>query len=461
MTWIDYFTSSIVFWMAWVIIPLIMEVMPAIFDSFILIKKKIVNRKRKELKYFPEITLIIPVYNSADTLKGCIRSIYESDYDNSLIHIMLVNNQGKDNSFEVFMECQQEFPGLSMNWMNAKQGKSKALNLALFNSHGKYIIHIDSDGELHKDALKNMITQFEQQEDVDCVTGVVLTNPRMIDETEGFFMRLFRKTEFFEYCQAFLAGRNFESEFNSIYTLSGAFSAFRKSTILKTQLYNTDTVCEDTHVTFQVRNNLKKKVRICTDAFFFVDPIEDMNKLYTQRQRWQRGEMEVAHMFADRGLSSAKGFFSNFVVRLLMYDHTFAFPRMIWYFALICLAFMNYPMKLVVVSVLLIYLLYTLSTFLFYLNICSFLSKYKDLQRYYRRKWYLVFLLPLFNFLVFWFRFAGIINSIKGDQVWRTKNLTEEKETFLEIVKKDFSFFRKRAKKAKNKAMEKVNMDHE
>lgn len=252
-------------------------------------------------------------------------------------------------------------------------------------------------------------------------------------------MRLLRKVEFFEYCQAFLAGRNFESEFDSIYTLSGAFSAFRKSTIMKTQLYNTDTVCEDTHVTFQVRNNLKKKVNICTDAFFFVDPIEDLNRLYTQRQRWQRGEMEVVHMFMNQGLGKVSGFFSNFVVRLLMYDHTFAFPRMIWYFALICLVFMNYPMKLIVVSVVLIFAFYALSSFIFYLNICSFLRKYKDLKNYYCRNWYLIFILPLFNFLVFWFRFAGIINSINSRLVWRTKDLTQEKQIFLDIIRKDIT----------------------
>ena len=34
--------------------------------------------------------------------------------------------------------------------------------------------------------------------------------------------------EFMEYAQAFLAGRNYASELNAIYTLSGAFSAFRK-----------------------------------------------------------------------------------------------------------------------------------------------------------------------------------------------------------------------------------------
>lgn len=454
---IDYILSSIFFWMAWSIIPIIMEIIPAIFNFFLLIKKKLFQKKQKKPTFLPQITIIIPVYNSQQTLRECIQSVYDSDYPKDLIHVILSNNQGKDNSFRVFTQAQLEFPELHMNWMNAKQGKSKALNLALFNSYGKYIIHIDSDGVLHKDAIKNIVTMFEQESETHCLTGTIMTNPRMIDETQGFFKRFFRKIEFFEYCQAFLAGRNFESEFNSIYTLSGAFSAFRKSTILKTQLYNTETVCEDTHVTFQVRELLKKSVKICPNAFFFVDPIEDINRLYTQRQRWQRGEMEVAHMFLSKRLHAARGFLSNFTIRLLMYDHTFAFPRMIWYFALIFLAFMNYPMKLVVASVVLIYLFYVFSTFLYYVSICMFLHSYKEIRNYYMRKWYMIFFLPLYNFLIFWFRFAGIINSIKGEQTWRTRDFTQEKQEFCSVVSKDFTWFKVFIRKVKKI----VNVDEE
>lgn len=226
--------------------------MPAILNFLILVKKRIVSKNYKNIDFYPEITLIIPVYNSADTLRGCIESIVSSDYPSELIYVMLVNNQSKDNSFKVFQECQKDNPQLIINWVNSEQGKSKALNLALFNSKGKYIIHIDSDGILHPQALKNVVRKFENESNTHCLTGVILTNSKLIDETKDFGLRLMRKAEYFEYCQAFLAGRNYQSEFNSIFTMSGAFSAFRKSAILRTQLYNTDTVGEDTHVTFQV-----------------------------------------------------------------------------------------------------------------------------------------------------------------------------------------------------------------
>lgn len=437
MRLIDFLLSSIAFWMAWILIPVLLEIIPAIGNFFVLLKKSMIKKTVQELKYYPEITLIIPVYNSEDTLEACIRSIYESNYPKELIRVLLVNNQGKDNSYDIYTKAQQEFHGLYMSWMDAKQGKSKALNLALYNSEGKYIIHIDSDGLLHPDALKNMVTMFEHNPKVHCMTGTIMTNPDDIEATKGVFRKFFRKVEFFEYCQAFLAGRNFESEFNNIYTLSGAFSGFRKSAILKTQLYNTDTVCEDTHITFQVRDILKKSVKLCPNAIFFVEPITNWNHLYIQRQRWQRGEIEVAHMFLKKNLKAGKGFLTDFTVRLIMYDHTFAFPRMIWYFALICLAFMGYPVKYVVISTGIVYVLYVFTTFLYYINISIFLKQYPDLRRYYMRKWYLSFLLPAYNFIVFWFRFAGIINSIESEQSWKMKNLKEERDTFFAVIKED------------------------
>ena len=444
-------SREIIFWMAWIIIPFVMEIIPAFGGFVILLRKKFTKKKRSDDFFYSEITLIIPVYNSAETLRSCLASVHNSSYPVNLLNILLINNESTDNSFEVFTECQAEFQDMPMSWLNASQGKAKALNMALFNSHGKYIIHIDSDGKLHPDALRNIVKRFEQEPDTDCLTGSILTDMKAIEATESFVMKVVRRCEFFEYCQSFLAGRNFQSELNSIYTLSGAFSAFRKSAIMKSQLYNTATVSEDTQVTFQMRNLQNKGIRLCENAFFFVDPIESYNKLYTQRQRWQRGEIEVSHMFLQENLSVVRNFSSNFMIRVLMFDHTFAFPRMIWYFALIFLVFLNYPISLVIGSVGIIYLLYAFSMFLFYINVLMYLAKVKDIRKYYRSKWYLIFLLPVFNFVIFWIRFAGIINSIKGAGSWKTTTLTEEWQQVKKAVHDDFHLPRRMVRALRKK----------
>ena len=266
MELINKFCNSFLFWAAWIIIPVMMEIVPSVGSVLVLLKKHLFKKKILKPAIDPEISLIIPIYNSMDTLEQCIQSIEDSDYPDSKIRIFLVNNQGQDNSFQVFCECQRKFPGLHMQWLNAKQGKSKALNLALFNSEGKYIIHIDSDGLLERSALRNMVYRFENDQSIECMTGVILTEPKQVQAYPLVFPRILRKMEFMEYAQAFLAGRNYSAEINAVYTLSGAFSAFRKSVVLKSQLYNTDTICEDTQITFQMKYLLKTKVGICEDA---------------------------------------------------------------------------------------------------------------------------------------------------------------------------------------------------
>ena len=136
MTVINSFLNSFLFWAAWIIIPFIMEIIPSIGSFLILMKKKLFPSNYEDPLFWPEVTLIIPVYNSQDSLEECIRSINDSDYPNEKMRIFLVNNQGKDDSFRVYTECQELFPDLLMQWLNARQGKSRALNLALFNADG-------------------------------------------------------------------------------------------------------------------------------------------------------------------------------------------------------------------------------------------------------------------------------------------------------------------------------------
>ena len=437
MSIISRFMNSFIFWAAWIIIPVLMEIVPSVGSVIVLLKKRLIPAKYEKPIIYPEISLLIPVYNSQDSLEACISSINDSDYPNDKIRIFLVNNQGQDDSFKVFTECQKKFPQLMMQWLNAKQGKSKALNLALFNSDGKYIIHIDSDGILDKKALTNMVDKFESDLSIDCMTGAILTMPDQIEEYKGFFAKLLRKMEFMEYAQAFLAGRNYASELNAIYTLSGAFSAFRKSTVLKSQLYNTDTICEDTQITFQMKYLQKKRVYMCEYAIFYVDPIEDMNKLYTQRQRWQRGSLEVSHLFMKKRMNPLK-IFTDVNIRTLMYDHTFAFPRVIWYLALICLVLMKYSFESIVYSTLFIFLLYILIGYCYYFTTIGFLSDFKEIRRYYARQWYVIPMLPLFNFMVFFIRLAGVVNSINTDSAWKTKTFTEEKREFWSVIREEF-----------------------
>lgn len=74
MTIINHFFNSILFWAAWIIIPLIMEIIPSLGSFLILVKKRLFPHRYEDPVIWPEITLIIPVYNSQDSLQRNVLS---------------------------------------------------------------------------------------------------------------------------------------------------------------------------------------------------------------------------------------------------------------------------------------------------------------------------------------------------------------------------------------------------
>lgn len=435
--WLDLTFFKMGFWITWALIPVVVEVLPAFFSSIWLIVQHWHPVKLKVPEKLPVISLIIPVYNSEATLYDCIRSVNDSSYPSNLVQIILADNQSTDNSFAAYERAQNEFPNLNLRLIRTEQGKAKALNSAIYSSIGTYIINIDSDGVLEKNALMNMVLRFENDSKLAALTGTILPQKELIRSSKKRSLRLLQRNEYFEYAQAFLSGRIIESRSNRLFTMSGAFSAFRKNDLLQTFLYNTGTIGEDTDMTFQMRDRLKSKVAICSDAIFYIEPIDSLDDLYIQRQRWQTGELEVV----DKNESDLKlkSFFRSFLVRRMMLDHTFLFPKLIWSAASIVLLFLGYSWVILLMSYLLIYFLYIGVSLLNYICVLLLLRGFTEERAFFRASWWVVFTLPFYNFICSWFRLIGTLNSMTRRSSWNTIRFKQEivklYRQFLEDIK--------------------------
>lgn len=444
--WLNLTVLKMGFWLTWALIPLVVEIIPAMVSAVILVAKKFKKGQLKMPDKMPFISIIVPVYNSEDTLFDCIQSIRNSTYPTDLIQVILADNQSTDDSFGVFNRASNRFNDLHMQMIHTEKGKAKALNSAIYEAIGTYIINIDSDGVLEKHALMNMVLQFENGYDIAAMTGTILPQRQMIKDTHGLWLKLLRQNEYFEYAQAFLSGRTMEAENNQLFTMSGAFSAFRKEALMDTFLYNTSTIGEDTDMTFQIREKLKRKVTICSNAIFYVEPIDNLGTLYTQRQRWQRGEIEVTQGYAQR--TEIKHFFNNFLIRRMIVDHTFLFPRMIWLFASFILLFFNYSPILLGMSYVVIYVLYIFVEILNFICVHMLLKDFKEERRYYSKLWWVALTMPAYNFICAWIRFVGIINSMTELSSWNSKKFNDETRDIKTVLMDDLHIMKKKAKKA-------------
>lgn len=441
-TFINQLIHQLGFWASWLLIPILFEIIPTLWHSFRTNYSKILNQPLSIPQKLPMISIILPVYNSEKTLFECIESIVNTTYPKDLIQMTIVNNNSQDNSFREFGRAQVAFPNALLQWIDADQGKAKALNSAIYNSIGQYIINLDTDGILQPDALRNLVLYFENNPDIDAAAGAVLTNKKMIQDTKKWQEQVLRVNEYFEYLQACMFGRSMESAKNQLFTMSGAFSAFKRETLVSTYMYNVDTVGEDTDMTFQIRERLGKKVGFCYNAIFYVEPIDGVSELYTQRQRWQRGQVDVSSDFLAEDMHIGN-FFKNFMVSRLMVDHTFLFPRLIWTIGLFVLVFYGYSAILILASFVLMYLLYVLFSILIYWQVNRMLTDFKQEKKYLKRKWWVVLTLPLYNMIVSIIRFIGIINMITNSATWRTNNFKNELKVIKQIILDDLSRFKK------------------
>ena len=89
-----------------------------------------------------KISIIVPIYNSQDTIERCIKSLLEQTYQN--IEIILVNDGSTDDSLSIcerFKNAYEQIIVISQ----PNGGVSSARNAGLKAASGEYIMFCDSD----------------------------------------------------------------------------------------------------------------------------------------------------------------------------------------------------------------------------------------------------------------------------------------------------------------------------
>lgn len=106
------------------------------------------DKKRKDIL----LSLIIPFYNSENTLKNCIYSIL-AQKKNENIEIILINDGSTDNSLKIAKKVKKDYSNIILINNHYNLGVSASRNIGLKKAKGKFIIFLDSDDEILKDSL--------------------------------------------------------------------------------------------------------------------------------------------------------------------------------------------------------------------------------------------------------------------------------------------------------------------
>ena len=106
-----------------------------------------------------KLSVIVPVYNTAPYLKGCLDSLVKQTLPG--IEFILVNDGSTDDSLAILQSYAAQYPQFKIiNQPN--RGYSGARNVALAQATGEYIGFVDSDDYIAADMFEKLIRQAEQ-----------------------------------------------------------------------------------------------------------------------------------------------------------------------------------------------------------------------------------------------------------------------------------------------------------
>ena len=112
-----------------------------------------------------KLSIIIPVYNTEQTLGRCINSVLQSSLNN--FEIILINDGSTDNSANICESYKNNYPQQIQVIHQKNQGLSAARNAGLDISKGQYVTFIDSDDYISKDLYCHLLEQLNVNHNID------------------------------------------------------------------------------------------------------------------------------------------------------------------------------------------------------------------------------------------------------------------------------------------------------
>lgn len=138
----------------------------------------------------PLISVIIPIYNTGDSAVKLLNKLTKQSYEN--LEIICVDDGSKDGSFDLVAEFirQSELKNKNLNMTilrQKNQGAAGARNLGLKKASGEYVTFIDSDDEVKKTHVEDLLKSLEKDpRNALSVCGYVYRRLRMQTEKNFF-----------------------------------------------------------------------------------------------------------------------------------------------------------------------------------------------------------------------------------------------------------------------------------
>ncbi len=251
-----------------------------VFISVIIpiIHREKTNRERfgKLLKFEnPLVSVIIPGKNEGKGIRKCVLSLREQTYKN--LEIIVIDDGSDDNMRDQCNRLLRE--GLIDRYLRNEErgGKASAANFGFRMSHGKYIVHMDADSSLDRDAIFNILTYF-----YDPKVGAVSGNVKVRNMYDNWITAC----QAIEYMKTISMSRWEKAYLRILRIVSGAFGAFKRELVEQIGGWDIGPGL-DGDITVKIMKT-KNHVSFAHDAVCLTNAPTTLKALINQRLRWNR-----------------------------------------------------------------------------------------------------------------------------------------------------------------------------
>lgn len=232
--------------------------------------------------FYPQmlLSILIPVYNAAQTIERCIKSITENnkfgDYE-----IIVVNDGSMDDTAKILEKLRHKESRLKIHTQD-NQGTGKTRNRLLALAQGTFILFVDADDYLEPGALDLLAEHLTKEPDLD-ILGFSLLTKRDNEITPHLgYEALFHKYDL----NRRLTGLEYLKLKNGSYFL--CTQLFRRSLFQENNLRFDQEVsmCEDMLLSAEIYTLKNLQIRMLPDRLYVYDLSEESS--VSRPKTWEK-----------------------------------------------------------------------------------------------------------------------------------------------------------------------------
>ena len=285
-------------------------------------------------RILPGISIIAPAYQEEASIIESANSLLNLHYPN--YEVIIVNDGSTDNTLQKLIQhfqlekvdrfiprrlqtkpirgiyTSRNIPKLVVI-DKANGGKADALNVGINASLKEYFCGIDADSLLEKDSLIKLASVVSEAKGEPIAVGGNIFPINGCNVDKGALTKIniprshLARFQTIEYLRAFMAGRLGWAQLQSLLIISGAFGLFNKDRVVEvggyltsSERYEKDTVGEDMELVVRLNRHMREKklpysILYAFNANCWTEVPDTLPVLYKQRDRWQRGLIDILY----------------------------------------------------------------------------------------------------------------------------------------------------------------------